>query len=193
MRIVDAEVIQQEEKMLFHSLNGIIDPYALQENFRKNYNLEISPKLNFTKGDLVCDEKQIIFHLCFNVPLEFSFLIDREGNNLGFTLHKNSTEESKTTEESDLKLLDVEVIKRREKEILNAISGAVDKHELSNLFIKKNGFKLKGNVHFKDGEITVLESKVAYKLNFETELEFGIQIDKYGKLIKFTSSNDQNE
>jgi len=192
MRIVDAEVIQQEEKMLFHSLNGIIDPYVLQENFRKNYNLEISPKLNFTKGDLVCDEKQIIFHLCFNVPLEFSILIDREGNNLGFTLRKNSTEESKTTEESDLKLLDVEVIKRREKEILNAISGAVDKQELSNLFIKKNGFNLKGNVHFKDGEITVLESKVAYKLNFETELEFGIQIDKYGKLIKFTSSNDPN-
>ena len=192
MRIVDTEVIQQEEKMLFHSLNGIIDPYALKENFRKNYNLEISPKLNFTKGDLVCDEKQIIFHLCFNVPLEFSILIDREGNNLGFTLHKNSTEESKSTEESDLKLLDIEVIKRREKEILNAISGAVDKQGLSNLFIEKNGFKLKGNVHFKDGEITVFESKVAYKLNFETELEFGIQIDRYGKLIKFTSSNDQN-
>jgi hypothetical protein len=191
MRIVNAEVIQQEEKMLFHSLNGIIDPYALQEKFRKNYNLEISPKLDFTKGDLVCDENQIIFHLCFHAPLEFSILIDREGNNLGFTLHKNSIVETKEVEEKDLKLLDAEVIKRREKEILNAIAGAVDKQELSNLFIEKNGFTLKGNVHFKDGEITAFESNVAYKLNFETELEFGIQIDKHGKLIKFTSSNDE--
>lgn len=193
MRIVDPEVIQQEEKMLFHSLNGIIDPYALQDNFRKNYNLEISPKLNFTKGDLVCDENHIIFHLFFHVPLEFSILIDREGHNLGFTLHENSTAETKKIEDSDLKLLDVEVIKRREKEILNAIAGAVDKQELSNLFIEKNGFTIKGNVHFKDGEITAFESKVAYQLNFETELEFGIQIDKYGKLIKFTSSDDKRD
>jgi hypothetical protein len=190
MKIIDPEIIYQEEKMLFHSLNGIIDPAAVQENFRKSYNLEISPQLNFTKGDLVCNEKNVFFNLTFNVPLEFSILIDRHGNHLGFTVQKNKEEESAEGHDADLKLLDIEVIKRREKEIVNAIAGAINKNELINLFIQNNGFKLKGNVHFKDGEITNFNSVIAYRLNFETEIEFGLQIDKRGKLMDFTCRND---
>jgi hypothetical protein len=193
MIIVDPNVIEKEEKMLFHSLNGIIDPRTIQEHFINFYNLEISPNLNFTKGDLVCIENQILFELFFIVPLEFSLLIGREGNYLGFTLNRNSQRENEEKVESDTRLLDVEVIKRREKEIVNAIAGAIDKKGLSNLFTQTNAFNIKGNIHFKDGEISTHESAIVYKLNFETEFEFGMQIDKHGRLLRFTCLDDDRQ
>jgi hypothetical protein len=193
MRIVDPDVIEQEEKMLFHSLNGIIDPQTVQEHFKNVYNLEISSNLNFTKGDLVCIENQILFELFFNVPLEFSLLIGREGNHLGFTLNRNAKSENEEKEQSDLRLLDIDVIKRREKEIVNAIAGAIDKTELTHLFTQTNALKIRGNIHFKDGEISTHESAIVYRLNFETELEFGMQIDKHGRLLKFTCLEDNRQ
>ena len=135
--------------------------------------MEISPKLNFTSGDMVFEDNKILFNLFFEAPLEFSILIDRLGNHLGFVIHSYSAASEESEPEPNANLIDIEVIKRREKEIVNAIAGSVNKQQVVSLFENENKLKLKNGVHFKDGEITSFNDTVAYKLNFESEVQIG--------------------
>ena len=189
MRIIDPEIISKEEKMLFHSLNAIMDPRLVQDSFREKFNLEISPKLNFTAGDMVFEDKKILFKLFFEAPLEFSILIDRSGNHLGFVIHSYFASKEERETETTSNLIDIDVIKRREKEIVNAIAGSVNKQQVVNLFENENKLKLKNSVHFKDGEITSFNDTVAYKLNFESEVHIGMLVERSGKFIKFTNND----
>jgi hypothetical protein len=189
MRIIDPEIISKEEKMLFHSLNAIMEPSLVQASFREKFNLEISPKLNFTSGDMVYEDNKILFNLFFEAPLEFSVLIDRMGNHLGFVIHSYSASGEEGESEPVPNLIDIDVIRRREKEIVNAIAGSVNKQHVVQLFENENKLKLKNGVHFKDGEITSFNDTVAYKLNFESEVQIGMLIDRRGKFLKFTNND----
>lgn len=184
MKIVDSEIILKEEKMLFHSLNGIIDLSIIKENFKNNHNLEISSAPSFINGDLISCNNQINFQLNFIVPIKFSVIINRKGNCMGFMIKESSTIEINDDAESEKKMIELEVIKRREKEILNAIAGALDKQRLKNHFININKFEINNDIDFKDGEIIIYDEEVSYLLNFVSEIKFGIQIDKKGKLKK---------
>jgi hypothetical protein len=126
--------------------------------------------------------------LYFEAPLAFSILIDRLGNHLGFVIHSYSASSEESETAPNPSLIDIGVIKRREKEIVNAIAGSVDKEEIVNLFEKENRLKLKNGVYFKDGEITSFNGTVAYKLNFEAEVQIGMLIDRRGKFLKFTDN-----
>jgi hypothetical protein len=193
MQLVEPKVISKEEKILFHSMNAVLEPDTVKKIFWEKYKLELLQKTDFNEGDIVIFDNQVAFRLAFDAHVSFSILIDRSGKYIGFANHNDEVVVSNDNGSIQNRLMDAELIRRREKEIVNAIASPINKKQLSEIFEKENGLSIGEGAHFKDGQIISYNNKVVYKLDFNTDLKISLLIDRHGGFLSFTDSNQYSK
>ena len=189
MQLVEPKVISKEEKILFHFMNAVLELETVKKFFWEKYKLELLQKTDFNEGDIVIYNNQVAFRLAFDAHVSFSILIDRSGKYMGFANHNDDISVPNNDSGIQTRLMDADLIRRREKEIVNAIASPINKNQLSEIFEKENGLSIGEGAHFKDGQIISYNNKVAYKLDFDTDLKISLLIDRNGGFLSFTNSN----
>ncbi len=96
MKITDSEVIRSGEQELIEGIIADLDWGAVDAVIKEKHGLELEEDVEFRKGDLVVLENKIAYKLDFQVKLNISILLDREGNYLGLeTTSKKAEQEEK--------------------------------------------------------------------------------------------------
>ena len=80
MKLTDSQVIANREQELFDSIIADLDWAAIEEIFKKQHNLEIQEEVHYKKGDIISRESTVAYRLDFEVKVNLSILIDRQGN-----------------------------------------------------------------------------------------------------------------
>ena len=189
MQLVEPKIISKEEKILFHSMNAVLEPETVKKIFWEKYKLDLLQKTDFNEGDIVIFDNQVAFRLAFDAHVSFSILIDRYGKYIGFANQNDAIGFANDDCDAKTRLMDADLIRRREKEIVNAIASPINKNQLSEIFEKENGLSIGEGAHFKDGQIISYNNKVAYKLDLDTDLKISLLIDRHGGFLSFTDSN----
>jgi len=189
MQLVEPKVISKEEKILFHSMNAVLEPETVKNIFWEKYKLDLLQKTDFNEGDIVIFDNQVAFRLAFDAHVSFSILIDRYGKYIGFANQNDAICVANDDCGIKTRLMDADLIRRREKEIVNAIASPINKKQLSEIFEKENGLSIAEGARFKDGQIISYNNKVVYKLDFDTDLKISLLIDRHGGFLSFTDSN----
>jgi len=189
MQLVEPKIISKEEKILFHSMNAVLEPETVKKIFWEKYKLDLLQKTDFNEGDIVIFDNQVAFRLAFDAHVSFSILIDRYGKYIGFANQNDAIGFANDDCGIKTRLMDADLIRRREKEIVNAIASPINKKQLSEIFEKENGLSIGEGAHFKDGQIISYNNQVVYKLDFDTDLKISLLIDRHGGFLSFTDSN----
>ena len=85
MKITNSEVIKSGEQELIDGITGDLDWGAIEQIFRKEHKVGIREDVEFKRGDIVAHENQIVYRLEFEVKLDLSVFLDREGNYVSMT------------------------------------------------------------------------------------------------------------
>lgn len=80
MKLTDSQVIANREQELFDSIIADLDWAAIEEIFKRQHNLEIQEEVEYKKGDIVSHDSAVAYRLDFEVKVNLSVLIDRQGN-----------------------------------------------------------------------------------------------------------------
>jgi hypothetical protein len=80
MKLTDSQVIANREQELFDSIIADLDWAAIEEIFKKQHNLAIQEEVEYKKGDIVSHDSTVAYRLDFEVKVNLSILIDRQGN-----------------------------------------------------------------------------------------------------------------
>ncbi len=80
MKITNPEIIKNGESDLIDAITADMDWAAIEEVFGKKHNLNIDDDVEYKKGDIVVYNNQIAYKLEFNVKVNLSILLDRNGN-----------------------------------------------------------------------------------------------------------------
>jgi hypothetical protein len=80
MKLTDSQVIANREQELFDSIIADLDWSAIEEIFKKQHNLTIQEEVEYKKGDIVSHDSTVAYRLDFEVKVNLSILIDRQGN-----------------------------------------------------------------------------------------------------------------
>lgn len=80
MKLTDSQVIANREQELFDSIIADLDWAAIEAIFKRQHNLEIQKEVEYKKGDIVSHDSAIAYRLDFEVKVNLSILIDRQGN-----------------------------------------------------------------------------------------------------------------
>jgi hypothetical protein len=79
MKITNAEVIKNGERELIDAITADLDWGAIEDIFLKEHNLGIEEDIEYKKGDIIAFNDQIAYKLEFDVKVNLSVLLDREG------------------------------------------------------------------------------------------------------------------
>ncbi|MGB5158689.1 hypothetical protein [Desulfobacterium sp. N47] len=80
MKIIDKEVIKNGEQDLIDSINGDLDWGTVEEIFRQQHRMNIGDDIEYKQGDIVVYNDQVAYRLEFDVKVNFTVLLDRQGN-----------------------------------------------------------------------------------------------------------------
>jgi hypothetical protein len=80
MKLTDSQVIADRERELFDSIIADLDWSAIEDIFMKQHNLEIHEEVEYKKGDIISHDSTVAYRLDFEVRVNLSVLIDRQGN-----------------------------------------------------------------------------------------------------------------
>jgi len=80
MKLTDSQGIANREQELFDSIIADLDWAAIEEIFKKQHNLEIQEEVEYKNGDIVSHDSTVAYRLDFEVKVNLSILIDRQGN-----------------------------------------------------------------------------------------------------------------
>jgi hypothetical protein len=80
MKLTDSQVIANRERALFDSIIADLDWTAIGEIFKKQHNLEIQKEVEYKEGDIVSHDSMVAYRLDFEVKVNLSILMDRQGN-----------------------------------------------------------------------------------------------------------------
>lgn len=187
MRIVSPEVIQQEERSLLEGIKALFRIDSFKQHFTENYRLELSDLSSLDGGDIIVQNDRVVFAMGLSGKIAFSILIDRRGNYLAFDNSHQEGHEDGPGAEHRMMLSSPDTILQKEREIVNAIADGVDHNTVRSLFEKEFNFRLDGGTHFEGGTIAIFNSLPVYRLNYKSELNVNLLIDKAGSLIEFAS------
>ena len=155
MRILNSEIIAKEENVLIVGINAALDSSNIEKVFKDQYNLDLIDTTPLKDGDIVVYKNQIAFKLGFDAWVSFSLMLDRVGNFVGLTTQNSVSEEAEEDTGDQINLMEADFIKRREREIIEAIAEPLDKNQLNVLFEKEFNLKINGNLNFKNGRMVV--------------------------------------
>lgn len=83
MRLARKEIIRACEKQMIRAIVKNIDPAALKEAVREQYDLGPADGITFEKGDLAVKNGQIVYRLDFSMRVGLTVTLDRDGRCLG--------------------------------------------------------------------------------------------------------------
>ena len=86
MKITTSEVIRHGEQDLIDGITADLDWGAVEDVFRKQYNLGINEDIEYKSGDIIVHNSQIAYKLEFEVKATISVLLDRAGNYLSVNI-----------------------------------------------------------------------------------------------------------
>jgi hypothetical protein len=80
MKITDPTVIKSGENELIDSITADMDWGAIGKVFLEKHKLDIDEDVEYKSGDIIVHANQIAYKLNFDVKVNLSILLDREGN-----------------------------------------------------------------------------------------------------------------
>jgi len=190
MVIVNPDIINKWEMELIESLAAALDAHEVRSLFKDKYGLRLKENFESARGRIVAFKNQIVYELRFKAISIFSVFIDRSGNYQGFSrpIEKDALNEGRS--ESDTKLSDPEVIKRKERELIDAIASGLNIKDLGTLFEKEFKLQILGDAQCRHGDLIVFKDHVGFQLDFEVAINFSLLVDRNGNYLTFGDSND---
>ena len=85
MKITNGEIIRNGEQDLIDAINGDLDWEVMEDIFQKEHKLAFGEDVEYRKGDIVVHDEQIAYRLEFDVKVNLSILLDRQGSFIAFT------------------------------------------------------------------------------------------------------------
>ena len=189
MAIVNPDTINKWEMELIESLTAALDVRVVRSLFQEKYGLKLSESLESDKGHILAFKNQIVYELRFKAISIFSVVIDRSGIFQGFSRPSEKDAVSGGRSESDTMLSDPEVIKRKERELINAIASGLDKENLGTLFGKEFKIQVLGDPQYRYGDLVVFKGHAGFQLDFEMAVNFSILVCRNGNFLTFGDSN----
>ena len=86
MKITDAEVIKNGEKDLMDSITADLDWAVVEKIFLKQHNMKIEEDIEYKRGDIVVSNNQVAYKLEFEVKVNLSILLDRNGDYISIAI-----------------------------------------------------------------------------------------------------------
>lgn len=193
MRILNSEIIAKEENVLIVGINAALDSGNIGKVFKDQYNLELIDTKALKDGDIVVFNNQIAFKLGFDAWVSFSLILDRVGNFVALATQNGLPDVEEGETGVQINLMDADFIKRREREIIEAIAKPLDKKQINELFEKEFSFKISNSITFKNGEMVAYDNFAVYKLNFDAQLRFYLLMDRAGNYLAITGGEEFSE
>ena len=85
MKITNGEIIRNGEQDLIDAINVDLDWEVMEDIFQKEHKLAFGEDVEYRKGDIVVHDEQIAYRLEFDVKVNLSILLDRQGSFIAFT------------------------------------------------------------------------------------------------------------
>ncbi len=89
MKITNAQIIKNGEQELIDAITADLDWGAIEEIFLKEHNLGIEEDIVYKSGDIVAFKDQIAYKLEFEVKVNLSVLLDRNGDYLAININNS--------------------------------------------------------------------------------------------------------
>ena len=87
MKITDSEIIKNGEQELIDAITADLDWGAIEDIFLKEHNLGIEEDIEYKSGDIIAVDNQIAYKLEFEVKVNLSVLLDRNGEYLAVNIN----------------------------------------------------------------------------------------------------------
>lgn len=100
MKITNSEIIKNGEQELIDAITADLDWGAIDEIFLKEHNLGIEDDIEYKSGDIVAVDSQIAYKLEFEVKVNLSVLLNRNGEYLSISIN-NKKEDQQDMVSSD--------------------------------------------------------------------------------------------
>ncbi len=188
--IIDPEVIHKGEKDLVYSILTSADIYPIQKLFQKKFGLTIREKLELTEGDITVYNNQVAYSLHVEAVATFSLLLDKMGHFKGFAAPNDIFLSNVEDTDSENMLTDFDLIKLKESEFLDALAATIDKKKIIEFLQRITKLKSNGIIVYRQGDITILNGYVTYKLTFDFEMKLSIFLDRKGNYLGFLAAEN---
>lgn len=86
MKITDTEIIKNGERDLLDAITADLDWGAIEKIFLKEHNLNIEEDIEYKSGDIIALENQIAYKLEFEVKVNLSVILDRNGDYISVSI-----------------------------------------------------------------------------------------------------------
>ena len=188
--IIDPKVIFKGEKELVYSILSSVDINLIQRLFNKKFGLTLREKLELTEGDIVVFNNQVAYSLHVGAVATFSLLLDKKGNFKGFATPNDIFLSDVEDTDSKNMLTDSELIKLKETEFLDALAATIDKKRIIEFLQNITKLRSNGIIIYKQGDITIFNGHVTYKLTFDFETKLSLFLDRRGNYLGFSVQDD---
>ncbi len=86
MKITNSEIIKNGEQELMDAITADLDWSAIERIIMKEHNLRIEEDIEYKSGDIIAINNQIAYKLSFEVKVNLSVLLDRNGDYLSVNI-----------------------------------------------------------------------------------------------------------
>jgi len=139
MKIANPEIIKKGEQELVKAIASNVDWGVIKEIFRKDHNLELDDAVKYKAAEINIHDNRIAFSLDFEVKVNLSIKLDREGNYISVAssgvVHKSPEEEEEALVKGGLPEGDfwerMDVDSEEEEASVGNSEGPVETEELS--------------------------------------------------------------
>jgi len=92
MKITNDQIIRNGEQDLIDAINGDLDWEVMEEIFQKEHKLGFGEDVEYKKGDIIVHDNQVAYRLEFDVKVNLSVLLDRQGGCISIATNGNAEE-----------------------------------------------------------------------------------------------------
>ena len=186
MTIINPKIIIKGEKDLVYSILTSVDINSIQKLFNKRFGLTLKEKLELTEGDIVVFNNKVAYSLHVDAIASFSLHLDKKGQFRGFASPDDIF--LSDTEEAEPKniLTDIDLIKLKEAEFLDALAATIEKKKIIELLQKVTKLRSNGIIIYKQGDIAIFNGHVTYKLTYDFETRISMCLDRQGNYLGFS-------
>jgi len=90
MKITNDEIIKNGEQDLIDAINVDLDWEFMEDIFQKEHKLAFGEDVEYKRGDIIVHDNQVAYRLEFDVKVNLSILLDRQGSFIAFIANGQS-------------------------------------------------------------------------------------------------------